>query len=588
MLIPFLAIAMSALAQSAPIQTVAASRHDGPAHQQRPDADSLRALKSARRAQESFELVRRQYLPRDFGVGNHHCDVRIGRWCVWNDETNDRKPPPESPRIKEARDKLLAVLDDVGSRFPGDEWVAAQLVRYLIEARRYGDAVRVANRCTESGSAYRCRAWAGVALHDSGAVAAADSAFSAALAAMADSARCRWTDISLLLDDDIADRYAKADCTGRRPIESSFWRLTNPLYLRDHDFHNEYMARVARGEMERDSRTPMGSPTESAFYETTLRYGYDSWFVRDDAPAGWMQEAAIAGYREGGSGFNFLPSSEAFNSPADLRTRDWDFKLKTARTMYGPSYARHFRSLAGQQISLFRRGDSVLIVAAYDVRGDTLFETHGLEAGLFAVPVDSRALGAPRGTVTTDAPPSGIVSTTAPRGPLIVSLELLDTKTKSAARARFGLRPPPSVGRVGISDLVMFAPRSADSMPHRLEDALPLVLRTDRIGRTSRLGLFWETYGVRAEGETFAVSITIERIEEGWMRRTAERLHLATPFSPMTLQWMEVPDHVNGVASRSVTLDLSQLTPGRYEIRLSVSPTDGLPMVAKREVTVDR
>jgi len=340
--------------------------------------------------------------------------------------------------------------------------------------------------------------------------------------------------------------------------------------------------------MERDSRTPMGSPSESAFYETTLRYGYDTWFVRDDPPAGSMQEAAIAGYREGGSGFNFAPRSEVFLSPADLRERDWDFKLRTARAMYGPSYARHFRSLSLQQISLFRRGDSALIVGAYDVRGDTLLDRQGLEAGLFAVPVDSRALGAPRGSIATDAPPRGIVRTTAPWGPLIVSLELLDTKTKSAARARFGLRPPPSSGRVGVSDLVLFAAPSADSMPHRLDDALPLALRSDRLGRTVRLGLFWEFYGVRAEGESFAVSITIERIETGWMRRSAERLHLATPFSPLRLQWMEVPDRENGVASRAVTLDLSRLAPGRYEISLRVTPSDSPPMVAKRVLTVDR
>jgi hypothetical protein len=169
-----------------------------------------------------------------------------------------------------------------------------------------------------------------------------------------------------------------------------------------------------------------------------------------------------------------------------------------------------------------------------------------------------------------------------------VSLELLDANTKSAARARVGLRPPPSTARVGVSDLVMFAPRSADSLPHRLEDALPLTLHSDHVSRNDLLGLFWETYGVRPGGETIAITISIERIQEGWMRRAVERLHLAPPFSPMKLQWTEMPDRGDGIAARSVTLNLSQLDPGRYEIALTVTASDGLPLVARREVTLDR
>jgi hypothetical protein len=310
--------------------------------------------------------------------------------------------------------------------------------------------------------------------------------------------------------------------------------------------------------------------------------------VRDDPPVGSYQEAVIAGYREGGSGFNFVPAFDVFRAPAKLRQDDWDLRLRTARTLYGPSYARHFKSLSSPQIYLFRRGDSALVVASYDLRDDTLFAKQGLEAGLFVLPIDSNLVGAPQGTVDTDARSSGVLTTVAPWAPLIVSLELLDTKSKAAARIRVALAPPTSAGRRGISDIVMFAPKSPDSLPHRLADALSTALHTDEIDRNTLLGLFWETYGVREEGESFAIAITIDRVQEGLMRRAAERLHLAAPFSPMTLQWMEVPDRGNGIASRSVTLDVSKLEPGRYEISLSVTPRDGVPMVAKREITLRR
>jgi len=333
----------------------------------------------------------------------------------------------------------------------------------------------------------------------------------------------------------------------------------------------------------------MGSPTESAFRETALRYGYDTWFVRDDPPIGGMGEAPIAGYRAGGSGYNFVPASDAFSSLATLRQSDWDLKLRTARTLYGPSYAHHFEPLTRSQIALFRRGDSALVVATYDASDDTLLAPRPLEAGLFAVPVlDSSTLGEAHGRVTSDAAASGVLTTTAPWGAVVASIELLDAKTKTAARARVGVPAPATGGRLGVSDLLMFSTRSSDSLPHRLSDAIGLALHSDHAGRNRLLGLFWETYGVRADGEHLAISVSIDRIKEGWMRRTAERLHLATPWAPMKLQWTEMPDQGNGVASRSVALNLSQLVPGRYEITLTVSPADGLPLVARRELTLDR
>lgn len=590
MLTPLLVTFLSVVAQSASVQTVVAARHDAAQPRASATADSLRALRSGRRAQETFEFQRRLYLPREYGVGSHHCDVRIGRWCIWNDETNDRKPPPESPRITQARDRLLAILDTIGAQFPGDEWVAAQQVRYLVEAKRYAEAIRIAERCSASGSAYLCRAFAGVALHDSGAVAAADSAFSAALGAMPEAVRCRWTDISVLLDDDVADRYAHASCADRRPIEETFWRLTNPLYLRQHDFRNEYLARVTQAEMQKNSRTPMGSPTEDAFRETGLRYGFDTWFVRDDPPMGSMNEPSIAGYREGGPGFNFVPSYAVFDSLVELRPSDWDLKLRSARSNYAPAYARHFRSLDRHQIALFRRGDSALVVAAYDASDDTALTRRPLEAGLFAAAAEPAVIRETHGTTVTQADARGVLTTTASWRPMLVSLELLQPESKTAARARYGVRPPSSNGRVSVSDLLMFAPSpgGTDSTPHRLADALPLVLHTERASASHALGLFWETYGVRPEGESFGVSLTIDRIQDSWMRRAAVRMHLATAFSPLRVEWQEVPDRGDHIATRAVSLDLSRLSPGRYEIILTVTPKDEPSVVSRRELLVDR
>ena len=71
----------------------------------------------------------------------------------------------------------------------------------------------------------------------------------------------------------------------------------------------------------------------------------------DEDPAGraghgGCAEAPVAGYREGGSGFNFVPDYRVFLSPDSLSIDDWELKLRSARSIYAPAYARHFRSLA--------------------------------------------------------------------------------------------------------------------------------------------------------------------------------------------------------------------------------------------------
>ena len=72
------------------------------------------------------------------------------------------------------------------------------------------------------------------------------------------------------------------------------------------------------------------------------------------------------------------------------------------------------------------------------------------------------------------------------------------------------------------------------------------------------------------------------------MRRAAERLHLASPFSPVQVQWREMPDPENGIVSRAVSLDVSQLSNGHYEIRVGISRNGAAPEISTRRILIDR
>src|SRR3989449_6194768 len=143
--------------------------------------DSQHVLRSAREAQAEFESIRRHNLPTQFGGGGYDCDERIGRFCFWYDDSpaSPGSPPPEPERIGRARDRLLATLDTAAAALPGDEWIAGQRVRYLLQSGRTAAALAAAQAC--GAAPWWCEALAGLALHVAGDVAGADSAYRIAL-----------------------------------------------------------------------------------------------------------------------------------------------------------------------------------------------------------------------------------------------------------------------------------------------------------------------------------------------------------------------------------------------------------------------
>jgi hypothetical protein len=136
-----------------------------------------------------------------------------------------------------------------------------------------------------------------------------------------------------------------------------------------------------------------------------------------------------------------------------------------------------------------------------------------------------------------------------------------------------------------VSDLLLYEPRteSPTNLAAALQDALPSL----RIDRRRPLGLFWEIYDVRPEGETIGTSLTIERIGVPFWRRAAEALRLVDGASTMNVRWQEVPQRGTTTAARGVSVDLSRLQPGRYRIVLSLTPEREPTVTATRDVVVE-
>lgn len=538
--------------------------------------DSTRLVRSAKSAQSSFESFRRTHLPVGYGFSGP-CDVHIGRYCYWRGDDDEEHQPEEAPEIVKRRDELLRVLDGISTVVPGDPWVAGQRVRYLVEAGRTDDALRFAG--TEChASADWCAALAGYAAHVAGRFATADSAFRVALDAMTPDERCQWLDISQIVDDATSDRLRSLDCTARGQLARRILRLASPLYsVSSTDLYTEHLARVTRAKIAERAATVDGVSWADDQRTLTLRYGFPRWYSRSLPPSGSMQSPSITGH-DTGKPYYFLPPGEALNRIGHIAATDWTLDDPRAVTGYAPSYARSVHDVPSQ-LAIFRRGDSTLVVGAWDARRDTTLLGRELVAAI-AFAGDSGATVVAR---DSGAKAMGRISAIGVIDSGLVSLELLATSDRRAARVRTGL-PPRVIGRIGLSSLLLYAPSGEPA--YDIAAVKDSALASAIIPASRAVGVYWETYGANPGGEPVHFSLTVEQIGVSWAQRAAERLHLADPTSALRLQWDEVarPDH--GVAGRGVRVDLSRLRGGRYVITLDVTTADDDRASSAKEIVI--
>lgn len=540
-------------------------------------ADSAPLARQARSAQAAFEQTRRAHLPwttGDGAVDPTHA-IHIGRFWYWSDgEISD--PPPEPEAIRSRRDALLAVLDRVAATIPGDPWVAGQRVRYLVEAGRADEALAAARGCAAEPS--WCLRLAGHALHVAGRFAEADTAFDAALAAMPDSTRCRWLRVGDALEDDLRGRWEHADCSRREGLARRTWRLGAPFYLAGHDeLRTAVLARLTRSDIESDAQSPRGLRWGDDLTELTLRYGWSSWFTRSEPPMGSMAPPSVVGH-DIGPGFTFVPSAAAVDSAWSAPGSAWPLDRTAARFSYTPAYVRRIHELP-HTLAVFRRADTLLLVAAYDVAGDTAFHGRPMDAGLFAI--DSA--GVVRGSVRHGAGEHGVLELRVPSGAYAVSVEVLDRDDRAGARARYGLGARATTDSVG--DLLLVRPGDHDVAT--LDEALARAYVTSRISRRDRLGLYWELprrfAGASGTGEV-EMSLALEPVRDGGVLRSlARRIGLGDHRRSLRLAWRD-RRRSGGVGPRSMALDVGRLAPGRYELRLVARPDDGPVVEARRAI----
>jgi hypothetical protein len=270
------------------------------------------------------------------------------------------------------------------------------------------------------------------------------------------------------------------------------------------------------------------------------------------------------------------------DDPGRAKPADWSLDGPRSRERYAPAYAIAFTYL-DHQTAVFQRNDSCIVVAAFDLSGDTLFARQAVTAAL-ALAADERTLALSRDSgVATGA---RALTATAACGPLVMSLEAVAPSERHVARARYGVTPTrQSPYHAAISDLLLFDP--PDSLPATLDAVVPHAHGSARVPADRTVGVFWELYGVDPASGAVAVSLTLARQGTGWLRRAVESLGLAGPRRDVRLEWQEVPAAAS-IAPRTLAIDLSGLSEGRYLLEVAVTPAGAETVTARREIRIER
>jgi hypothetical protein len=562
--------------------------------------DSLDLLNRARTAQRRFEARRRAEMPTTQGGGSGPCDAIVGRMCWRHGPLSLWSPMPEEDEVLRAREQLISELAEIGSQLPGDEWVLGQRVWYLLEAGRSPEASVLAGECGGAAKSWWCAALEGLALHVGGRYVEAEEAFGLALASMEPALRSEWEDVRAVLDGEargVIEDEAKRSVERAGQVVQRVWRLADPLHLIDgNDRWTEHLARRTVVSLRSDAANPYGLSWSGDLAELLIRYGWEVGWERVARPLGLERSSNVVGHEHPDSRTYVVPG-RVLTDPTEASSRDWEPSRRFRPSAYAPAYAPVILPMDAEPIVL-TRGEWALIGAPFVLPEDTTYrgrqglrDPHVPPGPLEGAPVQAGAfLNDARGETVresrVDGRAEGIVVLDAPAGAYSISVEVLDPARGLAGRLRRGLRldtVPPDVAT--LSPLLLL---EAGPEPENAREALSRLDVDGVVATGVPLLVGWEIWGLGWREETLAYRLTVEEPGGGFFRRTGELLGLLGRERPVSLSWDEPGPERPGPWFRSVSMDLPDVEPGVYDVRLEVVAPGRTPLVVEREVRVGR
>ncbi|TVR57572.1 MAG: tetratricopeptide repeat protein [Gemmatimonadales bacterium] len=578
-------------------------------------SDSTQLHRDARNAQARFERIRVQHAPWSNWPSGGPCDEVVGRFCLrfppeprggWTEDPSWR-PPPEAREVVVAREELLMALARVAREHPGNDWVVGQRVRYLGEAGRWADALEVARDCQVPRPGW-CAGLEGLALHHLGRVPEAESAFQAALDVLDPEDRERWLSLEWVVDEDSWGDLRRAEGPEREALEVRIWLYSNPLFLlKGNAFRTLHFSRRVEAELQAEARNPHGLSWGRDMEQMLVRYGPEVAYERVRDRSYVPGPVPVVGRYDPFSR-GIVPTAAALRDPVAADPDAFSTVERRARSRHALPAAPTIHALASQ-VARFRRGDALLVVAAWElphplpVGPDSAAAEVGAEtlaSGVFLLPVDASSVEVLRQGESTQWDGSrgegarGVATVQGPAEAHLLSVEVLDREGHRAWRHRQGTAQEPlHRDVVGLSDLLLLEPEPASGAPSSpegdpgdrnetvdevLEDHLPRAFPGSGVP-PGGVEVAWEVYNLPPEVDRLRFRVTVEPDDRGLLRRAGEALRFLSPPAPVEVRWEEgrpAPARDRSASAetplfRRVHLDLSGLESGRYRLNLSLS-----------------
>ena len=578
--------------------------------EQRSPPDSTDIRSQAEDAQERFERIRRRQLPYVWDGGRRPCDERIGRFCLWHGGEDGWEPVPDPADLVEARDELLTTLAGAADHIPADEWILGQRVRYLGEAGRWGDAVRLGRACGGAISSW-CSVLEGFALHGMGRYEAALELFRRGLETMEPEEARKWRDPSVLLGgtgsdvlEDAADGAADED--EWEDVRARVWTLADPLYLiAGNDRESEHYARWTYSKMSDGARNAWAMRWGDDLEEIAVRYGWDRGWERIRPDFGALGLPSVIGHQMPG-GKEFTPPGRVLEMPSRTAPGAWVPEEKRPRSTHVPAYAPML--LPGlAQVAVLQRGDSIVVAASTELPANPETVPRGPPAGP-RTEADIRAQGSiawPRPALldgpeqiglflvdeagrirgTSSGSRGGALHLAVPAGKYLLSVEAWAPEKGLGGRIRHGIMTEALPDDLAtLSDLILLHP--GDTLPETLVSALPSMRSNTQLEGNGPLVLAWEIFGLGWRQEDVSFYLSFYKEGESFFGRIGRWLGFGGREEPLQLGWSEPGPSEIGPWFRSVEVTIPEVDPGQYVFRLGVTARGREELVRTRAVEI--
>jgi len=136
-----------------------------------------------------------------------------------------------------------------------------------------------------------------------------------------------------------------------------------------------------------------------------------------------------------------------------------------------------------------------------------------------------------------------------------------------------------------LSDLIIL--ESGDDLPQNLRLALPHMRPSLELTMGQSFAVAWEVFGLGWREETVDFELSLSGAGVGFFAKVGRWLGMGGESErPLQIRWSEPGPVETGPWFRSVRIDVPDLEPGEYLLRLSASIRGREPLVLTRAVKV--